>query len=65
VMGALFEPNDFACAGSMAAGAGLAAGLADVFVCGRADTAEVAANATAKRKVPIRLARSGFTRCSP
>jgi hypothetical protein len=37
----------------------------DVFVCAREDEPVIAATATTKRKIPIRLVGSGFTRYSP
>jgi hypothetical protein len=64
-MGAFFDPNAFASGEGVTTEAGFAAGLAGVFVCLRAATPEIAANATTKRRIPIRLIRSGFTWCSP
>src|SRR3984893_8691804 len=65
VIGAFFDPNDFASEGSRGTDAGFAAALDAVLVCGRANTAEFAVTATANRKIPTRLIRSGFTQCSP
>src|ERR1700731_4360180 len=87
VIGALFDPKDFASGEGVTTEAGFAAGLAgvlvgvdlaeplaadagfgtalaDVFVCVRAETPEIAAIPATKVRIPIRL-RSGFTCCSP
>jgi hypothetical protein len=64
-MGAFFDPNAFASGEGVTTEAGFAAGLAGVFVCLRANAPEIAANDITKRRIPIRLTRSGFTRCSP
>lgn len=87
VIGALFDPKDFASGEGVTTEAGFAAGLAgvlvgvdlaeplvaaaafgsalaDVFVCVRAETLELAASAKTKIKIPVRL-RNGFTCCSP
>ena len=42
-----------------------AAGVAGGLVCLRADTPDIVANATTKRRIPIRLMGSSFTRCTP
>jgi hypothetical protein len=48
----------------LVAAAGFGTALAAVFVCVRAETPEIAATATTKIRIPIRL-KSGFTCCSP
>jgi hypothetical protein len=64
-MGAFFDPNAFASGEGVTTEAGLAAGLAGVFVCLRGEAPEIAANDETRRRIPILLMRSGFTRCSP
>jgi hypothetical protein len=65
VIGALFDPSAFASGEPVTTDAGFADWLAGDFVCRRADTPEIAANATTKIRIPIRLMGSSFTRCSP